>query len=273
MRQRELASYSSAPTHYQVPAAVAASSAPQPASTPAAAPQASTAEPVSAPTSSGGDSVEGGGGPARELPPALKARLQARGILRLAQVASESAVAAAAKQEAAAAGAAAGHFAAAAYAVPDPDAVASSGASTELPLPPGWFGSMDPTYHRVYYYNPSTGERSWERPLPGLPSGWAEAKDPASGVTYYYNAGTGGQALCRTLFFLCTRWPAFRVAPGMSPLSSSLSSIHHERDASSQVSASGSVRSGHPLRQPPLAPLSSFARQPLPEAVRSTYSS
>ena len=61
----------------------------------------------------------------------------------------------------------------------------------ELPLPAGWYCSMDPTYHRVYYYNLTTSERSWERPLPGLPAGWAEAKDPTSGVVYFYNSTTG----------------------------------------------------------------------------------
>jgi hypothetical protein len=34
----------------------------------------------------------------------------------------------------------------------------------------------------VYYYNPGTGERTWERPAAALPPGWVEAVDPNSGV-------------------------------------------------------------------------------------------
>lgn len=196
-RQRELASYSSAPTHYRAPAVPV----PQPELT-HNMPQATSSEPLSAPTSSSTDDAPEGGGNKRELPPALKARLQARGILRLAQAASESSPSTQIEAAPIAAVPQAGHFAASAYAVPDNTAAASSGTppAAEPPLPPGWFGSMDPTYHRVYFYNPTTGERTWERPLPGLPLGWAEAKDPTSGVTYYYNAGTGGPGLA----FVCS---------------------------------------------------------------------
>lgn len=35
---------------------------------------------------------------------------------------------------------------------------------TAGPLPPGWYQATDPTYSHTYYYNPSTGERSWTRP-------------------------------------------------------------------------------------------------------------
>ena len=125
----------------------------------------------------------------RDLPPALKAKLQARGILRLQQATS-----AANQQQQQSAEAVT--YAAAAYAVPDPDAAVpvaapQPAATAEGPLPPGWFTAMDTTYHRPYFYNPSTGERTWERPAPPLPPGWAEAKDPVSGVTYFYNASTG----------------------------------------------------------------------------------
>jgi len=71
-------------------------------------------------------------------------------------------------------------------------------------LPPGWEKAMDPTYNHEYYYNASTGERSWVRPgaspaaaAPAasahsqLPQGWVEAVDPASGATYYCNAALG----------------------------------------------------------------------------------
>lgn len=32
------------------------------------------------------------------------------------------------------------------------------------PLPAGWFEAIDVTYNHPYWYNPSTGERTWERP-------------------------------------------------------------------------------------------------------------
>ncbi|WIA09323.1 hypothetical protein OEZ85_008730 [Tetradesmus obliquus] len=44
---------------------------------------------------------------------------------------------------------------------------------------------------RVYYFNPATGERTWERPAAALPAGWVEAVDPNSGVKYYCNAQLG----------------------------------------------------------------------------------
>ncbi len=31
-------------------------------------------------------------------------------------------------------------------------------------LPEGWFEAVDPTYNHPYWYNPSSGERTWERP-------------------------------------------------------------------------------------------------------------
>ena len=31
-------------------------------------------------------------------------------------------------------------------------------------LPFGWTSATDPTYHRIYYFNPSTGERQWDKP-------------------------------------------------------------------------------------------------------------
>ncbi|PRW45720.1 Polyglutamine-binding 1 [Chlorella sorokiniana] len=110
----------------------------------AAAPQAAAAPPA----------AQGG---QRDLPPALRARLAARGIL------------------------------------PKDDGANGSAAASEDagPLPPGWHQATDPTYNHVYYYCPATGERSWTRPKPALPPGWTEAKDPSSGATYYYNAALG----------------------------------------------------------------------------------
>eukprot|EP00887_Chlorella_sp_A99_P002218 scaffold21.g2218.t1 len=107
----------------------------------------------------------------KDLPPALRARLAARGLL---------------PREDGAAAAAAG----------------AAGAG----LPAGWFEAVDPTYNTPYYYNPTTGERSWTRPAApaaavatpaagaaggSLPPGWSEGQDPATGTTYYYNISTG----------------------------------------------------------------------------------
>ena len=73
-------------------------------------------------------------------------------------------------------------------------------------LPPGWYSTKDPFSGKTYYYNETTGERSWEKPTiqsqsaatetsdssgsPDLPTGWAAVKDPASGKEYYYHSQT-----------------------------------------------------------------------------------
>ena len=31
-------------------------------------------------------------------------------------------------------------------------------------LPEGWSSALDPTYNHVYYFNVSTGQRTWEKP-------------------------------------------------------------------------------------------------------------
>ena len=31
-------------------------------------------------------------------------------------------------------------------------------------LPEGWSSAVDPTYNHVYYFNVSTGQRTWEKP-------------------------------------------------------------------------------------------------------------
>ncbi len=74
-------------------------------------------------------------------------------------------------------------------------------------LPPGWAAALDIKYQATYFFNASTGERTWQRPaMPAaapLPDGWAEGTDPRSGIAYYYNTSTGvrqwqrpGGALC-----------------------------------------------------------------------------
>ena len=190
LKRQRAASYSAAPTLYLQPpvAAAAAAAAPAPAPAVATVPPVTAAVDPVPPTQPSQEAAEGGG-TRRELPAALKAKLAARGILRLAQATATTGQ----QQQPAPA-----TYAAAAYAVPDESVAPVSGgggAAEEPPLPPGWFCSLDPTYHRVYFYNPASGERTWERPAPGMPAGWAEAKDPASGITYYYNAATGEEGM------------------------------------------------------------------------------
>jgi hypothetical protein len=89
--------------------------------------------------------------------------------------------------------------------------VSSDAVSEEAPLAAGWAEAQDPT-GKVYYYNGSSGDTSWERPIAdkvemeavadnnaaeasteessALPEGWAETTD-ASGKVYYYNSATG----------------------------------------------------------------------------------
>lgn len=67
-------------------------------------------------------------------------------------------------------------------------------------LPAGWEATQDGT-GKTYYFNRSTGERSWTKPvLPEenvaqdtdkdepLPEGWSVAVDKASGKSYFYHA-------------------------------------------------------------------------------------
>ena len=99
-------------------------------------------------------------GGARELPPALRARLAARGILPAGDAPS-------------AGGGGAGAAAAA------PAAVAAG----QGPLPPGWYQATDPQYRQTYYYCPATGERSWTRPQAPVRAGgglrwWLRCRRP-----------------------------------------------------------------------------------------------
>lgn len=58
-------------------------------------------------------------------------------------------------------------------------------------LPSGWFEGFDPTYSHPYYYNPTTGERTWIRPeTDPLPVNWYRQVDTTSGQTYFYNPVT-----------------------------------------------------------------------------------
>ncbi|BDA42301.1 probable polyglutamine-binding protein 1 at C-terminar half [Coccomyxa sp. Obi] len=156
----------------------------------------------------------------KELPPLLRARLAKRGILPQAEagapVASSAPVAAQPTASAAPVAAA-------------PAAVAPAASSSE-PLPEGWSEAVDPTYNHPYWYNVSTGERTWVRPKPvakapapaaasgmakappppkmtgtPLPLGWSEAVAPDTGLPYYFNAATGQ-----------TQWERPTAAAGLS---------------------------------------------------------
>ncbi|GAB4821496.1 hypothetical protein N2152v2_008542 [Parachlorella kessleri] len=137
-----------------------------------------------------GDGASGGApaaaAAAKNLPPALRARLAARGILPKGGTAKEAATAV----EAAPAPAAAVARAPAAIAAPVASAPAAAAAES---LPPGWAEAVDPTYNHTYYYNASTGERCWTRPKveQPLPPGWVEASDPRTGLPYFSNPATG----------------------------------------------------------------------------------
>ncbi|KAL7493711.1 hypothetical protein ACHAWT_002568 [Skeletonema menzelii] len=65
------------------------------------------------------------------------------------------------------------------------------------PLPAGWIEATDPS-GKVFYFNSSTGQSSWDRPKidvtekeDQLPAGWASSIDETSGKTFYYNEETG----------------------------------------------------------------------------------
>ena len=51
-----------------------------------------------------------------------------------------------------------------------------------------WDQAVDPVTKKHYYYNRTTGERTWEAPLPW---GWQTATDPDTEKPYYYHAETG----------------------------------------------------------------------------------
>ncbi|GIL47036.1 hypothetical protein Vafri_3871 [Volvox africanus] len=124
-----------------------------------------------------------------DLPPALKARLMARGLLP--NQGQGQSLAVGQGQQGAVEGkpAAAAHYAA----PPQPPQPSLQ----DEPLLPGWYETVDPRHGRPYYYNPTTGERVWLRPIKSLPRGWTWAVDPSTGVTYFYCPATGERSWIR----------------------------------------------------------------------------
>jgi WW domain len=66
-------------------------------------------------------------------------------------------------------------------------------------LPPGWQAALDSSQQKYYYFNRSTGERTWEHPQASkqgatapndLPEEWQAVTDAASQKVYYYNTTT-----------------------------------------------------------------------------------
>ena len=57
------------------------------------------------------------------------------------------------------------------------------------PFPNGWEEAVDETTKSKFYFNRSTGERSWKYPS-GLPPNWESVKDQKSGKVYYFNRVT-----------------------------------------------------------------------------------
>ena len=138
----------------------------------------------------------------KSLPPALLARLKKRGILKAAEAGAGTPTAAAGGDAMGGFGAAGaadtssyGHHADPAPAViphshapsvpavtpvVTPAAPSAAAAAAGGALPPGWQETIDPTYNHPYFYNVTTGERSWTRPGAAAPAPAAAAAPPAS---------------------------------------------------------------------------------------------
>ena len=91
-----------------------------------------------------------------------------------------------------------------------PSSSSSLSDSEAILLPVGWEVAKDSQTGQHYFFNRTTGERSWERPTsapqfpcvtttntttttktPSCPNGWNVTRDPSSGKEYYYHAQTG----------------------------------------------------------------------------------
>ena len=66
-------------------------------------------------------------------------------------------------------------------------------------LPQGWEVAKDPFTGKPYYFNRTTGEQCWEKPIASnnkddnvpLPDGWETVTDKSTGKVYYCNRSTG----------------------------------------------------------------------------------
>lgn len=90
------------------------------------------------------------------------------------------------------------HAVAAATLLPHGWEVAFVSSSSSSSAPNGSHTSATTTDKKeCYYFNRTTGERTWEKPYaapaaaPAFADGWSVAVDPASGKEYYYNTVTG----------------------------------------------------------------------------------
>lgn len=81
----------------------------------------------------------------------------------------------------------------------------TAAATAPSDLPVGWEAARDPSSGKTYYFQRSTGQRSWEKPFlmppstthtmnaneqadaDDLPDGWESSVDATSGKTYYYH--------------------------------------------------------------------------------------
>ncbi|KXZ52794.1 hypothetical protein GPECTOR_8g181 [Gonium pectorale] len=135
-----------------------------------------------------------------DLPPALRARLIARGVLPADSQQQQAGAGAVSATRSAPAT----HYSSA----PQPPAPSLQ----DEPLLPGWYEAIDPRHGRPYYYNPTTGERIWLKPIKSVPRGWGFARDPATGVTYYYNPVTGERTWTRPVYHDYIHAPAFQGA-------------------------------------------------------------
>ena len=86
---------------------------------------------------------------------------------------------------------------------------AAAAAGEELPLREGWERHVSRSSGSVYYFNPSTGENTYEQPTPPpaaaetvpdetagvaeppLPAGWTCQTSQSTGSVYYFNESTG----------------------------------------------------------------------------------
>mmetsp|Transcript_7540 Transcript_7540/g.14814 ORF Transcript_7540/g.14814 Transcript_7540/m.14814 type:complete len:277 (-) Transcript_7540:75-905(-) len=121
--------------------------------------------------------------PKKSLPPALLARLKARGVVQDVQPTAPPPTV-----EDSASTSGSSNKVASLPPLPPPPAFPAPPAD---PLPDGWFESFCEKHQRTYYYHPITRERTWLRPATNLLPGWGRSFDPRSGREYFYHPASG----------------------------------------------------------------------------------